>query len=92
MDPVFKIVLKETVESHRLTSNIIRDEGAKHLEAVIEMGDRKIVFRTATGEQGEEGPFPFVEVLEDGGSKAGYCLTHESQFEYLWRFLEAGCR
>lgn len=59
--------------------------------AIIEMGDRKIVLRAATGEQGEKGPLPYVEVRE-GESKLGYCMTRESQFEDLWNFFVKGCR
>ena len=65
------------------------------------MGDRKIVFRVATGEQGEKGPFPFVDFQEKGKDpvsdepyhfSGGFCMTQESEFNDLWKFLEAGCR
>ena len=70
-------------------SNII---DVNEFETVIEMGNRKIILRAATGEQGSDGPFTYVQVLEDEESKAAYCLTRESQFNDLWKFLEAGCR
>ena len=61
-------------------------------EAIIEMGDRRIIFRPATGEQGEKGPFPFVELQEEQTGTGGFCISQESQFNNLWKFLEAGCR
>ena len=89
MDPVFKVLLggKPMQNTYRV-SHIVR---ASEIEVIIEMGDRKIVFRAATGEQGEKGPFPFVELHEETGV-GGFCIIQESQFDDLWKFLEAGCR
>jgi len=92
MDPVFKIRWSDGVEP---------DPPRGAAVAVIEMGNRKIVLRAATGEQGEKGPFPFVELQEKGKDpvsgepyhfSGGFCMTRESEFEDLWKFLEAGCR
>ena len=90
MEPVFKVKFKEV--------GITDPEGLQFGQAsvIIKMGDRSIVFRAATGEQGEEGPFPYVEVVKKEGegisSSTGFSLTRESEFEALWKFLEAGCR
>ena len=90
MEPVFKLLLgRKPIQNTYRVSNIVR---INEFEAIIEMGDRKIVFRAATGEQGEKGPFTFVELLEEGEDSGGFCLTMESEFNDLWKFLEAGCR
>lgn len=99
MEPVFKVLLgKKPIQNTYRVSHIVR---VNEFEAIIEMGDRKIVFRVATGEQGEEGPFPFVELQEKGKDpvsgepyrfSGGFCLTTESEFEDLWKFLEVRCR
>jgi hypothetical protein len=89
MDPVFKVLLGgEPMQNTYRVSHIVR---ASEIEVIIEMGDRKIVFRAATGERGEKGPFPFVELQENGEDSGGFCMT-ESEFDDLWEFLEAGCR
>uniref|UniRef100_A0A6M3MGD6 Uncharacterized protein n=1 Tax=viral metagenome TaxID=1070528 RepID=A0A6M3MGD6_9ZZZZ len=89
MDPVFKIICPGSpVSEARLTGG--------RSAVIFEMGERMIVFRAATGEHGSEGPFPYVELrtkVSEGQSKGTcFCLTRESQFEDLWKALEAGCR
>ena len=98
MEPTFKVLLGgEPIRNTFRRSNIVR---INEFEAIIEMGDRKIVLRAATGEQGEKGPFTFVELQEKGKAvsgepyhfSGGFCMTQESEFNDLWKFLEAGCR
>ena len=60
--------------------------------AIIQMGGRRITFRVATGEQGEKGPFTYVHLEGAGRDPVGFCITQESQFENLWKLLEARCR
>ncbi len=88
MDPAFKLLCKgQNICRVYRVSNIV---DVKDFAIAIDMGDRKIVFRAATGEQGEKGPFPFVELHEETGV-GGFLMT-ESHFEDIWKFLEAGCR
>jgi hypothetical protein len=90
MEPTFKVLLgKKPIKNTFRVSNIVR---INEFEAIIEMGDRKIVFRAATGEQGEKGPFTFVELQEEDSAVQGFCITQETQFDDLWALLEAGCR
>ena len=77
MEPVFKIMFQG------------RPYDKQH--AVIEMGDRRIIFRAATGEQGPDGPFPFVSRMTKTGEGRwegeGFCLSMESDFDDLWKLL-----
>ena len=85
MEPVFRIIWPGSpVSEARVT--------AGRSAVIFEMGDRRIIFRAATGEQGSGGPFPFVELVtkvSEGQSKGmGFCLIRESQFDELWKFLQ----
>ena len=84
MEPVFKIIWPGSpVSEARLT--------AGRSAVIFEMGDRRIIFRAATGEQGSGGPFPLVELMtkvSEGQSQGeALCLSKESDFDELWKLL-----
>ncbi len=59
-------------------------------------GDRRIIVRPATGEQGPEGPFPYITLMREGRldstkrvrANDGFCLHSEDAFNEIWNKLE----
>ena len=64
----------------------------KRSEVRIICGDRSIMIQAATGEQGPQGPFPFITLTEKkeerGELLEGFCIHSEDRFNELWDKLK----
>ena len=53
----------------------------------IHSGERTIIVRSASGESGPNGPYPFIDI-EDPLSLKGFCLSSEADFDRFFKAMD----